>query len=153
MKRNLRAARRWQFGLRFLLIAVAVIALGMHWNSERRAIKLATLELEAAVARFQKGHALPDAVIRGSKNLLVASLDYPFCGNQAAFEKHRDCADKTLEFLTAECFLETPTVDVWKNVDDPDSRLKFDAVIAKLAADVEEAERWVAAGKFDSLGP
>ena len=142
--KGIRTARRWQFGLRFLLIAVAIIALGMHWNGERLAVNRATHELEYAEAAFQTGLIVPEDVIATSVKRLRTCFEYPFCDHQLALKRHFDSITKTYDIYTLECFQGAGTDEAWREVE---SRVK------KLRSYVVQAERWVAAGKIDSLGP
>jgi len=151
--KSIRRGRSWQFNLRFLLIAVALIALGMHWDSERRAIRRAMIDLETAVAEYQRGGLLPSAVTTASRKLLDASLVYPFCDRRSALGRHRNCAVNTLNFFTTECLVGGSSVNVWDDFDFAETLRKADAEIAKLEADIKQAQRWVSAGEIDPLGP
>ncbi len=142
--KSIRRACSLQFSLRFLLIAMALVALAMHWNRERLAVNRATAELEYAEAAFQTGLIVPDDVIAASSKQLLASFEYPFCDHRLALQRHRDSVTRTYNYYTMECFQGAGTDEAWREVE---------AKVQKLRSFVVHAERWVSAGKIDSLGP
>ena len=143
IKSNLRT-RLWRFSLRFLLVAVALIALAMHWNGERLAVKRASQELEYAEAAFQSGLIVPEDVVAASMKLVTTSFEYPFCNHQLALKRHRECAARTYDIYTLECFQGVGTDEAWRRVE---------AEVQKLRNHVVQAERWVSVGKIDLLEP
>ncbi|MBX9792203.1 MAG: hypothetical protein K2Y37_25045 [Pirellulales bacterium] len=136
--------RSRQFSLRFLLIAVALTALAMHWNGERLAVRRASQELEYAEAAFQTGLIVPEDVVAASMKLVTTSLEYPLCDHLLALKRHRQCVAKTYDIYTLECFQGASTDEAWQRVE---------AEVRKLRNYVVQAERWASVGKIDSLEP